>query len=512
MKTRSIWLYSLFVAVVYIAVYGYLFNTGDQAEHLPQVYKMQNPNLFKNDFFVQEYMRGFTIRDYYVFIVSLLSAIAPVAWVCFVLHVFSVTFSAFGIFRITQKLSNNKLAPFITPLLALIVFYSFTVGGNAVHEVQFISSSLAWPLATWAFYKLLSGQYTAAGAFAGFATLAQPLIGLQAFMLIFAIIILQNKHIRFGTIVYSFLMYCLTAALVLFPLFLRQFFTPFKGDNELYLKLLYEFRNYNHYLPHLFPATDFAKFGFILLVGVGLLFKSTLNQKATLKQLFFLIFAGLVVYTLAMETHILYGIGKLQWYKTTVWIAVFSSIIIGIQLSVWLEKKLYKPTLFKYYRIGFTVLGGGLLFLILNSALLTGLGEKYMVGNYTKSDLTLMHEWIEKNTDINAVILTSPVDEGFACQAKRAQPVCFKAIIHEPVYMLKWYALVTEVYGVTVDMAQGQKALKVANSLYKERNYKEHITQQLNINYRLDHAETCQYIANLGPVVHKQGNWVLTVF
>jgi hypothetical protein len=151
---------------------------------------------------------------------------------------------------------------------------------------------------------------------------------------------------------------------------------------------------------------------------------------------------------------------------------------------------------------------------IVNSAMIPQLADKYQIGNYTKNDLTLMHEWIEKNTDINSIILTEPADNSFACEAKRSQPVSFKAIIHEPGFMLKWYTLVKEVYGITVEdvIPKKDKAMKLANSLYKERNYKEHITIPITINYRIDNVQTCQYIDNLGKVVHKQGDWVLTEF
>lgn len=512
MSNRTVWFYALFVALLYTLVWGYMFNNGDQAEHLPQVYHLQNKLLYSHDFFIQQYAKQFTIRDYYVFTITLLSGLFSVEWLCFLLQLFAISFSAYGVFRITQRLSPNKLAPFLAPIVALVVFRTFTVGGNAVQDVQFITSSLAWALALWAFYKLIDGKYIAAGAFAGLATLNQPLIGIQAFLLIIAVMAVQNRKIYFGTIVYTIVAFFAAAVLMLFPLVLRQFLTPFCGDKDLYLTLLYEFRNYDHYMPHLFPLTDYAKFGFIALLGTVLLIKTDVAEAKTLRLLFGFIVLGLLVYTAATELHIMYGLGKIQWYKTTVWISIFSSILVSIKLSGWLENFLLTPTLAKVYRKALPVLGAAMFFVIINSAVIPQLGDKYRIGNYTKSDLTLMHEWIEKNTDINAIILTAPADDSFACEAKRSQPVSFKAIIHEPGFMLKWYDLVKEIYGITVEDAKGKKAMNVANSLYKERNYKEHITQPITINYRLDNAQTCQYINNLGTVVHTQGNWVLTQF
>jgi hypothetical protein len=514
MKNSTIWFYSLFVAILFTGVFGYMFNNGDQAEHLPQVYHLQNRLLYTHDFFMQEYVRQFTIRDYYAFTINLLSTFMSVEWVCFLLQLFAITFTAFGIFRLTQRLTENKLAPFVAPILALIVFRSFTVGGNAVQDVQFISSSLAVPFALYAFYKLIDGKYIAAGAFAGFATLNQPLIGIQAFMVIAGVMAIRNRKIFFGTIVYTVLAYFAAAVLMLFPLVLRQFMTPFTGDENLYYTLLYNFRNFDHYLPHLFPITDYIKFGFITLAGIALLIKTDIREAQTVRLIYVFILLGLAVYTAATELHYMYSLGKLQWFKTTVWLSIFGSILISIKLAGWWEKTILTPGVVKVFRRALPILGVGMFIVIVNSAMIPQLADKYQIGNYTKNDLTLMHEWIEKNTDINSIILTEPADNSFACEAKRSQPVSFKAIIHEPGFMLKWYTLVKEVYGITVEdvIPKKDKAMKLANSLYKERNYKEHITIPITINYRIDNVQTCQYIDNLGKVVHKQGDWVLTEF
>ena len=514
LSVRNTWFYALFIALLYTVVYGYLFNSGDQAEHLPQVYHSLNHTLYQGDFFIGEYMKGFTIRDYYVFVVALLSRFITTEWVCFILHIFTLAFSAFGIFKITQTLSNSKIAPFVAPILALIIFRNFTVGGNAVHEVQFISSSLAWPLVTWAFYKLLTEKYVAATAFAGFAVLAQPLIGLQAFLVIFAIIIIRSKRIFFGTIIYSFIAFFAASVLMLSPLLLRQFLTQGNVDSPLYMQLLYGFRNYHHYIPHLFPKTDYILFVILLIPGTALLLRQKTSEAKTIKMLFGLIVAGLLFYTYCMETQTLYGIGKLQWFKTTVWLTLFSSIFVAIAFSTWIEK--ISPPLFgrggRGVRLFLLATSALLVFFITNSSILKGFDEKYQIGNYTKSSRTKLFEWIEKNTPTNAVILVSPDDDSFACIAKRPQPVSFKAIIHEPKFMLKWYDRVMEIYGITVEECIDKNAGQMASSRYKERNYKEHITQAITITYRVDNLQTCQYAADLGPIVHQEGDWVITVF
>lgn len=512
MKIRDVWFYSLFIAIAYTFVWGYMFNSGDQAEHLPQVYHLLNHNLYPNDFFIAEYAKGFTIRDYYVFVVALFSRFITTEWVCFILHIFTLTFSAYGIFRITQTLTPNKVAPFIAPIVSLIIFRTFTVGGNAVHEVQFICTSMALPLATWAFYKLLKEKYVVAAAFAGLACLAQPLIGLQAFLIIYGIIILRNKRIFFGTIVYAALAFFAASVLMMSPLILRQFMTAGNIDSPLYYQLLYGFRNYNHYIPHLFPKTDYIKFIILLISGGVVLLRQKTTESKTIKLLFVLIIAGLLFYSYCVETQTLYSIGKIQWFKTTIWLSMFSSIFIAIWVSGFVEKYLINPTAVRIYKFTIPIVTIGLSLFIINSSIVKGFDEKYQIGKYTKTDRTKLFEWVDKNLPNDAVVLCPPDDDSFACIAKRSQPVSFKTIIHEPGFMLKWYDKVKEIYGITVEECIDKKAVSMASSLYKERNYKEHITVATNIGYRIDNLNTCQFAADLGTIIHREGDWVISVF
>ena len=57
--------YALLVAALFLLVRGYQFNTDDQAEHLPQVYKALDAELYPNDYFVNQSTSIFTVRFYY---------------------------------------------------------------------------------------------------------------------------------------------------------------------------------------------------------------------------------------------------------------------------------------------------------------------------------------------------------------------------------------------------------------------------------------------------------------
>lgn len=115
------------------------------------------------------------------------------------------------------------------------------------------------------------------------------------------------------------------------------------------------------------------------------------------------------------------------------------------------------------------------LLLITNSALIpfSKFNNRYKVGNYKKTDLQLMHEWIQSNTPVKARIISFPEDDSFLCEAKR---ICgwIKAIIHEPKFMFDWYEKINKFYGISFnDFDCDTRLLNVADSLYLQSDLRD---------------------------------------
>jgi hypothetical protein len=90
-------------------------------------------------------------------------------------------------------------------------------------------------------------------------------------------------------------------------------------------------------------------------------------------------------------------------------------------------------------------------------------------------------------------------------------PIGWKAIIHEPFFMIPWYKKFTEIYAITLTSSLGKDALSVADSSYNNVLYApEH--SSIKIDYRLDDITKCRFVDALGKEIHRQGNYVLTVF
>jgi hypothetical protein len=501
-------IYSVLIALLFLLVKGYKFNTGDQAEHLPQVYQLIDPGLYQDDFFVTAAKESITIRTVYVYLVYFLSFLAPLPLLCFLLTVACLAITCYGIMRITGLASSDPLSVYLSPLLVFFLFYGGTVGGNHLQSNMLICTSFSEAFAIFGIYFFLREKHYLSSLLLGVATLFQLLVGLQLFLILTCILLIHLKRYR-SRIPAFILIYIASGAFILFPIFYRQFFLSAGNyDKALYYELLFSFRNYLHYIPSLFPASDYIK----LLVTTAFAMPVLLRKSypSFFKHFYVLAATGLVVYTLSLEVFGLFAAGKIQWFKTTVWIAAFNGIAVSVPLGR-LGRSLNgirtEKLIASLSGIGSIIL----LAVITNSSLIPfeKLRYRYHAGNYPKTDLARMHEWIGKNTDVKSVILTPPDDSGFLCEAKRSTPVAFKPIIHEPSFLLPWYERFREIYGVDIEKASGKKALDVATALYETRNYR---TDKFHIRYRIDNRKTCKFTSELKKIVHREGDYILTEY
>jgi MFS family permease len=500
--------YACFVAALFLLVRGYQFNTNDQAEHLPQIYQLLDAELYPVDYFVNATNSIFTVRYYYEHFVLVVSKTIGLEWGLFVLTFLCIALIAYSFARIADKLFANRWSVLLAPVFAIIVFYGFTVGGNHVMYGSFISSTVAKSISAFALLQFVRSRMVFAGIILGIAALFQPLVGLQLFLILTGIELLVRRNLKLTvSLIASFLA---IAMFILVPVFFRQFAEGVLFDKELYYEILYRFRNHHHYLPSLFPTTHYIKFGGLLVLGLISYFLVKPNDKEFYPGLVGFGLLGMLVYWVGLEHLNIHQLGKVQWFKITVWIGAFSSIMIAGFVGQFLSGFIPLTQLRKHLFPSSFFLSICLLFSITNSKFLPeAYQHKYMVGNRVYSDLENMHFWIEKNTDLDVSVLISPDNNLFPCQAKRSVPIHFQAIIHEPFFMMPWYDDYMEIYGVSIENLEGIDARKAAVDKFHTRNYRG---VRKHIDYRLDNLETCQFVDELGSIIHQEGSWVLTEF
>lgn len=507
----SAWLYALAVACVFLFVRGYAFNTGDQAEHLPQVYQLLDPGLYQGDYFVPQANGQFTVRHYYVKLALLLARTVGLEWGAFLLTLCCITLMAWAFHEMAWHMFRERWAALLAPVGVLLVFYGFTVGGNHIMYGTLISSTLAKALASVALLGFLKRRWAWAGLLLGIASIFQVLVGLQLMLVLTLVLPSVALDRRWRGMASFWTAYLVPALFVLIPTFGQQFGTQVEYDAALYYEVLYRFRNYHHYLPSLFPATHYVKFlGLLMLGGVAYVWSRPADRDMS-PILALAVLLGMVVYTVGLEVLGIHALGKLQWFKTSIWVAGFSAMMVAATVGMVMQTLL--PLDRTRNRV-ITLLCGGislvLLALMTNSAWLPERFDGiYMVGNRRLSDQERMHLWIREQTPKQALFLVSPDNKGFSCQAQRPMPVHFHAIIHSPGFMMPWYAKVKDIYGVGLEDIGSSNARKLATERYEMVQYKGNAYP---ITFRLDHTEQCRFVDELGPIVHREGPWVLTRF
>jgi hypothetical protein len=526
--TKDLIFYSFSLSLLFLFYKGYTFNSWDQAECLPQVYQLLDPSLYSTDFFIQEYHKAFTVRFYFVYFIYGLSYFTSVAAVCFTLTVLSLFLSIYYLIKITQHFTDSNLAALLSPLFAFFLFFNFTVGGNQIQSNFMMPGTLSAVFAIAGIHFCLEKKYNLSFLLLGIGTLFQPLVTLQVFLVLVPVMFIQIKYIGLIKIIQAVLIYLVAASPMLAPILYRQFILDqaLNYDQQLYYEVLYRFRNHLHYLPSLFPVKDYLKLSILVLAALAAIRFTDIRNKKVLYIFSALIIFGMLLYWILLEVAGIATIGKLQGFKSTVWLNAMACIALAVFFGNYIEDIF---TTKSQSRNGFITLfflaplrlsgkplslflaSAVLLFLLLNSKYLPveKLQSRYQVGNYKKSDLTLLHEWMEQNLSKDAVILCSPENTSLICEAKRSQVVQYQAIIHEPFYILPWYERFKEIYGVSIENADRNDIRKQAAELYLTRNYKG---STYKIDYRIDDITTCNYVSTLGKVVRQSGNYVLTEF
>ncbi len=502
------WLYALALAATAMLFQGYQFNTGDQAEHLPQVYRLFDPELFHGDFFLTLYDQTFTVRAYWVWLVYCFSVVFGVKVSCFMLHLFCLWLISYCWINIGRYLTGYVAAGILGTFLSLTIFNAFTVGGNTLAGPLFIGSLPAESLASLGVWYYLQQKYSRAFIWLGLATWFQALVGLQWFVILCLTNLKEFKLQHIKQIVIYGLLYLVAAAPMLAPILAKQFLAVQEYDKAMYYQLLYVNRNFLHYLPSLFPQVDYFKLGLLITLCFVLLKTNKAFVLHTCKRWIIIIIGGCLLYALLLENAQVMGIGKLQWFKTTVWLNMCCNFIMASAIvqsrwfkQTWIESKSFKALT--------AVFAFACFLFILTSGYFPSdkLNKRYAVWNNPSTDLQLMHAWINNQLPKEALVLVPPDDDAFACEAKRPTPANFKAVVHEPFYFMAWKKSMETYYNINFSTMPYQSVLPAAKENYGKIMP---LPEANKASYRLDDTGNCDFILQLGPRIHQQGKWILT--
>lgn len=443
-------LWSCFFALCFVLLYGYTFNCSDQEEHLPQVYKLLNPALYRGDYFVEAASDHFTVRHFYVKVVYQLSLLLGVEYSSFILYILCMWFSFYFILKITSHFFLENKTALIAAALTPLLFNKFTTGGNYFFDTQLICTTIATPFCLGGIFFFLKKDWLKAGALCGIACLFQVLMGLQVFMLFALVTLLTEKKTDWKTIGKSVLVFAVVSLPMLYHILANQFGSS-SFDQNIFYEALYSFRNPHHYLPSQFPFTDYLKTIFLIGLSVSL---CALTKNAYTKWLVCLnitVILLLLFYFLSFEIFKWMVAGKMQLFKIMLWLGLLNGIFVVAVTTTLIGRK----TTIKFYNNRFeTIISAGsiilLLFIInLKNYFPDKISRRYNINSNYKSDLTLAHDWIKQNTDVKSVIMSFPSDNSLLCEAQRPVFTAFKAIIHEPWFLNNWMQTFKQAYEIT---------------------------------------------------------------
>jgi hypothetical protein len=432
---------SVFWALAFLFWRGYLVNTADQGEHLPLVYKLLQPELYPVDFYVGVASEVFTIRFYYAHFLAFLGQWCSVELWSAVLNVFCLSVAITGWMAIGRQLTGGKGGT-LAPFFIFFLFYAWTVGGNAIQYPLLISSTFAKAIAPWALWAALQYRWVMAGILLGLAGLFQVLVGLHLAMILGGLLLLTGN---FRSLLKFSISFLLAVAPMLLPILYRQFIATAAvaltaEDVKQYYEILFRWRNPHHYLPSLFSLGSYIKLSILLLAG-GLTARITLERIHFVQYRAFvgMILLGLILYSIALEGLWIPAVGKLQLFKTTIWLSASAALILSLAIEKamhqWMPQKYFMPLL-----IFFPVVW------ILQAHIRHDIPLSFDHSTEAQKHLSELHQWIADSTPQHALFATYATNEGFICEAKRSQYVAWNPIVHEPAFLLEWFSRFNQLY------------------------------------------------------------------
>ncbi|MEG4083960.1 DUF6798 domain-containing protein [Microcoleus sp. POL10_C6] len=338
---KSHWYFNLslytFVIIGSLMATGYIFPIGGNFPEVPPIQLMLNPELYKNDYYVQEMVK-FNPRYYYYYIIYLLANIGtsiPLA------H-FIYQFLAFGSFilacyAIINIYTNSKLPA--AAMAFLCIAASFTdVGNTLIFSTKSVPSTFAMGFAIWGIYFSLRQKWLTGYLFFGLGCLLQFLVGLLPGLMMVPVLFIESvRQRKFKTLILAIALLAAMASIVYVPMLLTGTTSTHTIDNAEFVYIHAKVRNPHHILPSNWDVGNW--FNFICFIMGGLLCIKNSDFLPKEDKVNFYIIIGTSVFGLFLnyifvEIYPVAFIAKLQLARTV----PFAQLIIFIAVALTVEQ------------------------------------------------------------------------------------------------------------------------------------------------------------------------------
>ncbi|MFN4083725.1 MAG: hypothetical protein ACK4K9_08850 [Bacteroidia bacterium] len=460
--------------------YGYQFASGDHEEHLPPIYKLVNPSLYQNDFFMNGYESAFNIRFFFVQLFYYLQKFIDIEILFFSVWLLCLFSLGFIWQKIAYIVTENITASLLTPFFVLFVFYAFTLGSNHITYNILIGGVIAKVFASFGIYYFLKRRFVVSGFLFGFGALFQVLSALQPFVILALFLIFEFKKSELKNLIIFSSTFCIVGLFILIPVFGNYFTSVSVQEKRLFEQILFTFRAPWHYMPSAFTLGSYLKFLMVLIVVLAGIIKTKTNYKNVVLNFSVVFIVVAIIYSVTIELFNNFSLAKLQWFKASMWVCAFASVYASYFFSQLISKinSSFKPKTIVIAALLFAFIFS---FTVFNFSFPSSLRNKIKIGNYIKTDLEIVQQWINNNLANDALFITFPEDNSFSCNAKRSLVVSPHAFIHTVNRSIAWYYLYSNIYGVNFN----NNSINFRKNLYI--NIPDSLKNNVYVLYRLNH-------------------------
>ncbi|NEN93104.1 MAG: hypothetical protein F6K48_31145 [Okeania sp. SIO3H1] len=227
---------------------GYTFPVGNHYTHVPQIKSMLNPELYTNDYYVQEMLK-FTPRYYYQHLVYFISKfIGSISLTYFIYYLISFISFICGLSAISKIFTPSKLSA------AILIFLSLTaytlVGYLELFPKTPIPATFAMSLTVWGIYFCFQQRWIIGYLFFGIASILQFLLGVLPGIMMIPIMFIEGiKSRQLKQVVLPLIILFGFASLVYLPMLLTGTTSTDKLSNEEFVFIYGWVRNPHHIIP-----------------------------------------------------------------------------------------------------------------------------------------------------------------------------------------------------------------------------------------------------------------------
>ncbi|NES91827.1 DUF6798 domain-containing protein, partial [Okeania sp. SIO2B9] len=239
---------------------------GNHYTHVPQIKSMLHPELYINDYYVQE-MLQFTPRYYYQHLIYFLSKfIGSISLTYLIYYLISLIGFIWGLSAISKIFTTSKLS---TAVLIFLSLKAYTlIGYLELFPNTPIPATFAMSLTVWGIYFCFRQKWIIGYLFFGIASILQFLVGILPGIMMIPIMLIEGiKNRQFKQVILPLIILFGLASLVYLPMVLTGTTSTDKLSNEEFVFIYGWVRNPHHIIPTYWSWKIRLDFIFFILGG-----------------------------------------------------------------------------------------------------------------------------------------------------------------------------------------------------------------------------------------------------